>query len=1259
MSSSNSFATAEQSLSITNNLQQALSYVAPLLSTFAESNAFWQNFELAFGQNFDLIAASTIQNSLINKTFAFPSILVVEDNILGNALGAFAAQNNTIYLRSSLVASGDIQKIGNTIIEETGHWIDNQINRQDAAGDEGAIFAALVQGQNLDTSTLQALKVENDHAAIILSGETIGVEQSIAYPSGDSRINALLTGYRWTTPTISYSFYSGGSYYGDEVGVTAIAADSNIRSNIRYFLENIIEPLINVDFVEVSDSPTSYGLIRYLFADIAGYAYAYSQLLSDTNQGNANDRSGDIVLSSSYNNAYDSNGFKGVEGSHGYTTMIHETLHAIGLKHPGDYNGGGTGTPPFLPFAEDNLDNSIMSYNFAGGEPSTPMAYDLLALQYLYGAKPRNIGNTTYTFSGVNKYSDGLKTVGTVLADTKLTIWDTGGIDTLDFSALAVNYSGYRFDLNAGGWLTSQTDFNGTTYQAKGGDTSGATYLTTTAGTRLGYGVSIENVVGTTSDDTFYGNDLNNNFSGKGGGDIINGAGGNDVAIYSGTLAQYQISITGTAGVFTVVDSIANRDGADTLDSIESLQFSDRTISLSGGGSPTLFIGDVLVAEGNSGTTNAVFTITRLGTATQPITVNYATANGTAIAGSDFTSTSGTVTLAINEASKTFSIPILGDTISEANETFFVNLSGAVNATIIDAQGKGVISNDDGNFIPNDFFANRTTLTGNSATGAASNVGATGETGEPNIEATSTPTNSVWWTWTATADGTVDLNTIGSNFDTTLGVYTGSTVSNLTTIASNDDIVAGVNRVSQVSFAATRGTVYQIAVDGFEAYTGDVNLALNFIPVAANNNFANRATLTGNSVKTTANNIGATGETGEPDNAGLSNPINSVWWSWTATANGNVTISTAGSDFDTTLGVYTGSSVSALTTIASNDDVENGVIRNSIVNFYAVRGTTYQISVDGFGDSKGSIDLNLNFVSNTIANDFGGDRKADVLWRNDNGAVSLWQTGAAGELITNIVAANVNNSWKIASTADFNFDSKSDILWRNTDGTVAIWQMNGANVTTINTVAKNDNSWKIADTGDFNADSSSDILWRNTDGTVAIWQMSGTLLVATPVVAKIDNSWTIASTGDFNGDSKSDILWRNTNGAVSIWLMNGANILSAALVSQVAVDWKIKGVDDFNADGKADILWRNDTNGGVRLWSMNGTGVSNDSYVAGNTADWKISGAGDFSGDGKADILWRNDNGVLGAWVMNGANIISTNIVATVDNTWKIAAPTI
>ena len=110
---------------------------------------------------------------------------------------------------------------------------------------------------------------------------------------------------------------------------------------------------------------------------------------------------------------------------------------------------------------------------------------------------------------------------------------------------------------------------------------------------------------------------------------------------------------------------------------------------------PNMAINDVTVTEGNSGTTNAVFTVSLNTASGQTVSVNYATADGTAVQPADYTNSSGTVTFTPGQTSQTLTVPVIGETVPEANENFFVNLTGAVNATITDNQGQGTITNDD------------------------------------------------------------------------------------------------------------------------------------------------------------------------------------------------------------------------------------------------------------------------------------------------------------------------------------------------------------------------------------------------------------------------------------------------------------------------------------------------------------------------------------------------------------------------------------
>ena len=232
---------------------------------------------------------------------------------------------------------------------------------------------------------------------------------------------------------------------------------------------------------------TSYGDIRYMFSDVSsGSAYVKRMKTSNAPTG------GDVHLSPK-------KGFGSGIGSYRFETLIHETMHALGMKHPGNYNTAGEGVPPYLDENVDHGFNSLLSYNRPYSKAITPMTYDIKALQYLYGAKLHEDGDSTYKFDTVNSYTVGGKSFGSNISTLKQTIWDSGGVDTLDFSNLSLSADqDYRFDLREGGILTTGEAYNGITYRHRVSDKA---YTTHAYGTKLAYGVTIENLIGTGGND--------------------------------------------------------------------------------------------------------------------------------------------------------------------------------------------------------------------------------------------------------------------------------------------------------------------------------------------------------------------------------------------------------------------------------------------------------------------------------------------------------------------------------------------------------------------------------------------------------------------------------------------------------------------------------------------------------------------------------------------------------------------------------------
>ncbi len=151
---------------------------------------------------------------------------------------------------------------------------------------------------------------------------------------------------------------------------------------------------------------------------------------------------------------------------------------------------------------------------------------------------------------------------------------------------------------------------------------------------------------------------------------------------------------------FIIMDYTNATNGID-LSSREASNASKHpkiTITYTPGGSipPAVAVSDAQVTEGNNGTVNAVFTVTLNPASSEIVTVDYQTADSGAIAPDDYIATGlQTLTFQPNVTEQTITVAVNGDVIEEPDETFFLNLSNAVNATISDGQAVGTIINDD------------------------------------------------------------------------------------------------------------------------------------------------------------------------------------------------------------------------------------------------------------------------------------------------------------------------------------------------------------------------------------------------------------------------------------------------------------------------------------------------------------------------------------------------------------------------------------
>ena len=216
------------------------------------------------------------------------------------------------------------------------------------------------------------------------------------------------------------------------------------------------------------------------------------------------------------------------------------------------------------------------------------------------------------------------------------------------------------------------------------------------------------------------------------------------------------------------------------------------------------------------------------------------------------------------------------------------------------------------------------------------------------------------------------------------------------------------------------------------------------------------------------------------------------------------------------------------------------------------------------------------------SNDFNGDGRSDILWRNSDGQVSNWLAQANGSFVINDAnaAIGVPTSWQIVGTGDFNGDGRSDLLWRHQSGTLSNWLATAAGgwiVNDANALAQVPNAWKVAGVGDFNGDGRDDILWRSTSGQLSNWlgtASGGFVNNDANAFAGVGTNWHVIGTGDFNGDGRDDILWQSNDGYISNWLgtaTGGFAVNDDAAMTRMRVG--VAAISDFNGDGRADLVY--------------------------------------------------------------------------------------
>jgi serralysin len=350
-------------------------------------------------------------------------------------------------------------------------------------------------------------------------------------------IEQLDSGSHWSGTNLTFGFLTSASGfpYAEKTGFTEFNVAQKATATLAM---KLWDDLISPDFTLASNPQTANVKYANTTTDI-DYAHAYYPGLSSA--------SGTVWLNSTYGtNSGTNNLTSPVVGQWGFQTYIHETGHALGLNHPGTYNGGSPTYANDAMYMQDSQQYTIMSYFTAANTGAdwvasdgrtyyaqTPMLHDVMVLQDIYGAETTTrLGDTVY---GFNSNADVALFDFTQNKHPIVCIYDSGGIDTLDFSGWS-----YSSVINLTPGSFCDTDMM-------------------TDNISIAYSAWIENAIGGAGADTLNGNTLANRLDAGAGSDFLSGGGGYDTFVYklgygADTITDFSDDRIDLSGISTIVD---------------------------------------------------------------------------------------------------------------------------------------------------------------------------------------------------------------------------------------------------------------------------------------------------------------------------------------------------------------------------------------------------------------------------------------------------------------------------------------------------------------------------------------------------------------------------------------------------------------------------------------------------------------------------------------------------------------------------------
>ena len=590
----------------------------------------------------------------------------------------------------------------------------------------------------------------------------------------------------------------------------------------------------------------------------------------------------------------------------------------------------------------------------------------------------------------------------------------------------------------------------------------------------------------------------------------------------------------------------------------------------------TVSVNDVVLTEGNSGVINANFTVSLNAPSALTVTVSAATANNTATAGSDYTATGPTtLTFAPGVTTRTFTVPVISDLALEANETYYVNLSAPTNAILGDAQGVGVINNDDSSIS----VTNALVVEGTGGAPPSLNFTVV-------LSATSIYTITVDY---ATANGTA---TAGTDYTATNGTLTfvpgaasktvSVPISPDAAIEPDETVFLNLANATEASIFDSQGTGTIQADDGLRVSIAD---------------------------KTSGE--GNAGFTPIDFKVTLSAPAPAAVTVDYATADGSAT---APGDYTATNG-----------TVTFNTGEQTKTVTVQIVGDAAQE--PYETFFVNLSNPTGTASIGDGAAQGTITNTDGTTGRSRLMFHNFvTNRLYRWHMTGGNTLDTFnwVTPWATDPGWTVGAVADFDQDGQLDYLWHNVnDGRLLFWYIDGDNLKGFQFLPYTlGPPWRVATAFDADGNGTQDIAFYNsTTGVVRVMQHdNATLLGQYDITTLLPGAGTVrvVAAADANNDGDDElVLYNSATGQIQAWNVAGVAVTGTinypdAQVTNPAYTL-VSTRTDFNNDGLPDLLWHNPTPTGIfSVWFMNGTTKNGaGSFLPFTATDpvWKVVGS--------------------------------------------------